>query len=99
MTCFISICYSILQKSTIPLYKKLNQSVKWMPSGNLQDIVDNRVAKGEVIYLAEKSWLKDIRAYSPHACSLALGKDGFNVQNIGFPVRKSFPFKDDFNRK
>ena len=64
-----------------------------------QDIVDNKVAKGDIIFIAEKSWLKDVRAYSPHACNLALGKDDFYVQNVGFPVRKSFPFKKEFNAK
>ena len=81
------------------MWKELYHNVDELMGDDTQEIVDNRVANGDIIFIAERSWLKDLRAYSPHACNLALGKDHFNVQNVGFPVGKSFPFKKEFNAK
>ena len=97
--CSTVLCLIFLQKTDVPVWKKLYNNVDELLVGDLQEIVNTRVAKGDIIFINEKSWLKDIRAYSPHACNLAMGKDSFSVQRIAFPVRKSFPFKKEFNDK
>ena len=88
------------QSTEIPLYKKLYENTNLVSYASADDFyIENEVAKGTSIYMSERTGLMLRRLISRHACNLALGKESFYAQNIGFPVRKSFPYKKEFNRK
>ena len=89
---------SYLQTSEVPLYKQLFKNVDQFVSLDLDSVLDEHVVRKHSIFVGEKTSLIGMRTRSPHVCNLALGKDSFYVQNIGFPVRKSFPYKEDFNK-
>ena len=85
-----------MQDSKDPVYRNLYENI------DVYITFDDDLSlwKGEsIITPAEITLLRDYRAAQPEPCKIAIGSDTFLKSNFGFPVGKSFPFKDKINYK